>query len=64
MIKLCWHKWSIWSDPIQTYRGNLQQWRCCTKCNKSDFRNLRWHHQSTLPDVIGALSQSKEKTND
>lgn len=59
MIKLCWHKWSKWSDPVQTYRGNLQQWAVCKKCNKCRFRNLGWHQQTAMTEILQAIAKVK-----
>lgn len=55
------HKWSKWSDPISTYcSAGKQQWRVCTKCNKADFKTLRWDKQSRLKDVLTATKQVQE----
>jgi hypothetical protein len=59
MIKLCWHKWTKWSDPVQTYRSSLQQWKVCEKCNKASFRNLSWHQQTALTTIIQAIAKAK-----
>jgi hypothetical protein len=59
MMRLCWHKWSNWSDPVTTYSGNLQQWRICKKCNKAMFKNLRWHKQTPLSVVLSANTKAK-----
>lgn len=50
------HKYSKWSDPVETYNsGNKQQWRCCTVCNKADFSTLWWDRQTSLVTVLAAL---------
>lgn len=55
-MKLCFHKWSRWSDPVQTYNhGHKQQWRVCEHCNKAQFRTLRWDNQTMLTSVLDAI---------
>ena len=31
-MKLCWHKWSKWSEAIESYGGSLYQISKCDKC--------------------------------
>lgn len=59
-MKFCWHKWSRWSDPIQTYDGNKQQWRVCEHCNKAQFRTLGWDKLTDLSHILDALKRMKE----
>ena len=54
-MKPHFHKWSAWSDPVVTYRGDLQQWRSCTVCNKASFSNLKWHYQTPVGEVVKAI---------
>lgn len=49
------HDYTPWSDPLETYDGRTQQWRCCKDCNKAQFRTLRWHGQTALPAILGAI---------
>lgn len=56
MKLFCIHKWSKWSNPIDTYNsGKKQQWRVCEHCNKATFRTLRWDEQTTLTAIIDAI---------
>lgn len=63
MFKLCFHEWTVWSDPIVSFTGRKQQWRCCTKCNKANFRSLRWDNQSDIKQVIEKLNAVRENEN-
>lgn len=54
----CWHKWSRWADPVQTYNsGRKQQWRVCEKCNKATFRTLWWDHQTDLTAALNSIKR-------
>jgi hypothetical protein len=58
----CWHHWTKWSELVNTYGGNKQQWCACTKCNKTKFRTLRWDKLSDLTAVLKALQGVKNDT--
>lgn len=59
-MSFCWHKWSKWSDPVQTYSmGTKQQWKVCEHCNKVAFRNLRWDKITNLSDILAAIKSVK-----
>lgn len=52
------HNWLRWSNPVQTYDGNKQQWRVCEYCNKAQFRTLRWDRQTPLQSVLTAIKET------
>lgn len=62
-MKLCWHKWSNWSDPVMTRGLYKQQWRCCKKCNKADFTTLRLD-DSALHHVLSSLASIRQPLTD
>lgn len=59
-MRFCFHRWTPWSDPVQTYEGGYkQQWRVCQHCNKATFRTLRWDKQTSITVVGAAVDQSR-----
>ena len=55
-MKLHFHKYSKWSDPINTYdSGHKQQRRVCEVCNKAQFRAMRWDKQSALVIILESI---------
>lgn len=62
-IEGCSHKYSKWSDPVQTYNGGYkQQWRACIHCNKAQFRTLLWDKQTSIVAIQNALDRIKKES--
>ena len=60
-MKLHFHNWNKWSDPINTYNtGHKQQWTVCSVCNKAKFRTLWWDDQSGLNAILEAIRKAQE----
>ena len=58
------HKWTPWSDPVQTLNGgHKQQWRVCQHCNKAVFRTLSWDKQTTITAVHASVERSRALQN-
>ncbi len=34
------HRWSVWSLPVRVGQTFAEQYRCCTRCGKSDSRTI------------------------
>lgn len=59
-MRFCFHKWSPWSDPVQTYNnGHKQQWRTCLHCNKASFRTMWWDKMTSISLVSAAIEQAR-----
>ena len=56
-MKLHLHNYSVWSPPLQTYSGHVQQWRICKICHKTDFRTHRWHNQTSITLIQKAIQE-------
>ena len=56
-MKLHIHDYSVWSEPMQTYSGNIQQWRVCKVCHKTSFRTHFWHNQTPLSVICDAVKR-------
>lgn len=57
----CWHRFTVWSDPVNTISGYFRQWRVCTRCNLAQHRQLWWHNQTDLHTVKQALDSVRGK---
>lgn len=58
----CFHKWLPWGNLIDTGNGgHKQQWRVCSKCNKSQFRTLKWDEQCSVKDANDSILKTKNK---
>ena len=63
-MMFCLHKWSKWSNPVETYNtGHKQQWRVCEKCNKAEFRTLGWDKQTSISSVETAVLHAQSSIN-
>ena len=60
-MKLCWHKWLPWGNPIDTYNeGHKAQWRVCEKCNLAQRRILGWDGITSATAVVASIKPSRE----
>lgn len=51
-MNFCWHKWSKWSDPCNTYDSYVKnQFSQCEKCNAIKVRKFN-HHYNIFADEI------------
>lgn len=58
MFRICWHNWSGWSAPIDTYNSNKKdQFRVCTKCSQTQSRTFGHSVSVSAKQIADGISQ-------
>jgi hypothetical protein len=62
--RICFHRYTAWSDPVGSYSRGKIQWRSCVYCNKAQHRRVGDDGQVNLPDAVAALHSTREEVCD
>lgn len=63
-MKICFHKYGKWSDPVDTYESNVKNQFCkCDKCGKIKSRRIYHSVQITAQEIIDSLAKVHRVNN-